>query len=61
MDKLVESLDEFVEKGKLTKEEAAAMFDKIVEEGKVETEKARPRLRSFNDATPRKRRDEGPV
>ena len=39
-DKLVESLDELVEKGKLTKEEAAAMSDKIVEE-EVETEKAR--------------------
>ncbi|MEN8829886.1 MAG: hypothetical protein ABF322_06185 [Lentimonas sp.] len=40
-DKVLESLDELVEKGKLTKEEASAMSDKIVEEGKNETEKAK--------------------
>ncbi|MEM8867945.1 MAG: hypothetical protein AAGC73_06725 [Verrucomicrobiota bacterium] len=40
-DKVLESLDEYVEKGKLTKEEAAAMSDKIVEEGRTETEKAK--------------------
>jgi len=40
-DKILESLDELVEKGKLTKDEASAMSDKIVEGGRVETEKAR--------------------
>jgi len=40
-DKVLESLDELVEKGKLTQEEAIVMSDKIVEEGKVETEKAK--------------------
>lgn len=40
-DKVLESLDELVEKGKLTKEEASAMSDKIVEEGKAETDKAK--------------------
>jgi len=40
-DKVLESLDEYVEKGKLTKDEAAAMSDKIVQEGRVETEKAK--------------------
>lgn len=40
-DKVLESLDEFVEKGKLTKDEALAMSDKIVAEGTVETEKAK--------------------
>ncbi len=40
-EKILESLDEWVAKGKLTKEEATAMSDKIVEEGKAETEKAR--------------------
>ena len=40
-DKVLESLDELVEKGKLTREEAAAMTDKIVSEGEAETEKAK--------------------
>ena len=40
-DKVLESLDEFVEKGKLTRDEAVAMSDKIVEEGKEQTEKAK--------------------
>lgn len=40
-DKVLESLDELVEKGKLTREEAVAMSDKIVEEGQEETEKAK--------------------
>lgn len=40
-DKVLESLDELVEKGKLTKDEASAMSDRIVEEGRVETEKAK--------------------
>ncbi len=40
-DKILEALDEYVEKGKLTKEEAAAMSDKIVDEGRNETKKAK--------------------
>ena len=40
-DKVLESLDELVEKGRLSKDEAVAMSDKIVEEGKAETEKAK--------------------
>jgi polyhydroxyalkanoate synthesis regulator phasin len=40
-DKVLESLDDLVEKGKITKEEASAMSDKIVQEGRVETEKAK--------------------
>jgi len=40
-DKVLESLDEFVEQGTLTKDEALAMSDKIVAEGKAETEKAK--------------------
>ena len=40
-DKVLESLDELVEKGKLSKDEAVAMSDKIVEEGLSETEKAK--------------------
>lgn len=40
-DKVLESLDDLVEKGKLTREEAEAMSDKIVEEGRTETEKAK--------------------
>ncbi|TVP79293.1 MAG: hypothetical protein EA353_06440 [Puniceicoccaceae bacterium] len=40
-DKVLESLDDLVERGKLTKDEAVAMSDKIVEEGQVETEKAK--------------------
>lgn len=40
-EKVLDSLDELVERGKLTREEAREMSDKIVEEGKVETEKAR--------------------
>ena len=49
-DKVLESLDEFVEKGKLTKDEATAMSDKIVEEGRNETEKAKVEAsKLFND------------
>ena len=40
-DKILESLNEYVEKGKLTQEEAAAMSDKIVDEGRKETKKAK--------------------
>lgn len=40
-DKVLESLDELVAKGRLTKEEAASLSEKIVEEGKAETEKAK--------------------
>ncbi|WP_148216364.1 phasin family protein [Coraliomargarita akajimensis] len=40
-DKVLVSLDELVEKGKLTKEEAAEMSEKIIEQGREETEKAR--------------------
>lgn len=40
-DKVLESLDELVERGKLSKDEAVAMSDKILEEGQAETEKAR--------------------
>ena len=40
-EKVLESLDELVEKGKLTREEATEMSDKIVEEGQAETEKAK--------------------
>ena len=40
-DKVLESLDELVQKGKLTKDEAVAISDKIVEEGKTETDKAK--------------------
>ena len=36
-EKVLESLDELVEKGKLTREEATEMSDKIVEEGQAET------------------------
>lgn len=40
-DKVQESLEELVEKGKLTREEAAEMSDKIVQEGAEQTEKAK--------------------
>ena len=40
-DKVLESLDELVEKGKLTQEEAVEMSDKIVREGEEQTEKAK--------------------
>ncbi len=40
-DKVLESLDELVEKGKLTREEAQEISDKIVQEGEAETEKAK--------------------
>ncbi|MFP4068607.1 MAG: phasin family protein [Opitutales bacterium] len=49
-DKVLESLDEFVEKGRLTKEEAAQMSERIVEEGREETEKAKVEANKlFND------------
>ena len=40
-DKILETLDEWVQKGEITKDEAVAMSDKIIEEGKTETEKAK--------------------
>lgn len=40
-DKVLESLDELVAKGKLTKEEAVEMSEKIVQEGKEQTENAK--------------------
>lgn len=40
-DKVLESLDELVEQGRISKEEAAAMSEKIVAEGTAETEKAK--------------------
>ena len=40
-DKILESLNEYVEKGKLTQEEATAMSNKIVDEGRNETNKAK--------------------
>lgn len=40
-DKVQESLEELVVKGKLTKEEASEMSEKIVQEGKEQTEKAK--------------------
>ncbi|MGC6455509.1 MAG: phasin family protein [Coraliomargaritaceae bacterium] len=40
-DKILESLDELVQKGKISQEEAFAMTDKIVAEGEAETEKAK--------------------
>lgn len=49
-DRVLESMDELVEKGKLTQEEAAAMSDKIVAEGRQETEKAKVEAsKLFND------------
>jgi polyhydroxyalkanoate synthesis regulator phasin len=49
-DKVLESLDELVQKGKLTQDEAAAISEKIVEEGQAETEKARVEAsKLFND------------
>jgi polyhydroxyalkanoate synthesis regulator phasin len=49
-DKVLESLDELVEKGRLSKDEAVAMSDKIVEDGRVETEKAKFEANKlFND------------
>ncbi len=40
-DKVQESLNELVEQGKLTREEAAEMSDKIVQESKERTEKTK--------------------
>ena len=40
-DKVLESLHELVEKGNLSKEETAAMSEKIVAAGEAETEKAK--------------------
>jgi polyhydroxyalkanoate synthesis regulator phasin len=49
-DKVLESLNELVEKGRLSKDEAVAMSDKIVEEGRTETEKAKVEASSlFNE------------
>lgn len=49
-DKILETLDDLVDKGKLTREEAESMTDKIVEEGREETEKAKTEAsRLFND------------
>ena len=43
-DKVEESLNELVEKGKLSKEEASDLTEKIVEEGKDRAEKAKNEL-----------------
>ena len=40
-EKVLESLEELVQRGRLSREEAEAMSDKIIEEGEAETEKAR--------------------
>jgi polyhydroxyalkanoate synthesis regulator phasin len=40
-DKVLESLEELVEKGKLTRDEASEMSDKIVQEGQEQTEKVK--------------------
>ena len=40
-EKIFESINELVDKGKLTTDEANALSEKIVEEGRVETEKAK--------------------
>ena len=57
-DKVLESLDELVEKGKLSKDEAVAMSDKIVEEGRSETEKAKVEAsKLFNEMGCREARD----
>ena len=40
-DKVLESLEELVDTGKLTSDEAAEVSDKIVQEGKEQTEKAK--------------------
>ncbi len=46
-DKVLESLDELVAKGKLTKEEAVEMSEKIVQEGNEQTEKAKADMSKF--------------
>jgi polyhydroxyalkanoate synthesis regulator phasin len=49
-EKVMETLDDLVERGKLSREEAQAMTDKIVEEGREETEKAKAEAsKLFND------------
>lgn len=49
-DKVLESLNELVEQGKLTKEEAVEMSDKIVQESKERTENAKAETgRLFNE------------
>lgn len=49
-DKVLESMNDLVETGKLTKEEAATMSDKIMDEGRTETEKAKVEAsKLFND------------
>lgn len=49
-DKVLESLDELVETGRLTKNEAVEMSEKIVSEGRAETEKAKVEAsKLFND------------
>ena len=40
-EKVMESLEELVQRGRLSREEAEAMSNKILEEGEAETEKAR--------------------
>ncbi len=40
-DKVLESMNDLVESGKLSKDEAVAMSEKIVDEGRTETEKAK--------------------
>ncbi len=49
-DKILEVLDDMVNKGEITKDEAIAMSEKIVNEGKEETEKAKVEAsKLFND------------
>jgi len=46
-EKVIESLDEWVEKGRLTKDEAIAISEKIVEEGCAEGVKAKLEMNQF--------------
>lgn len=49
-DKILEVLDDMVNKGEITRDEALAMSEKIVNEGKEETEKAKVEAsKLFND------------
>ncbi|MGB0369810.1 MAG: phasin family protein [Opitutales bacterium] len=43
-EKVEESLEELVEKGKISQEEASNLSDKIVEDGKAQAEKAKGEL-----------------
>ena len=46
-EKVKESLDELVEKGKLSQEEASNVTDKIIEDSKAQAEKAQGELANF--------------